>query len=192
MAFDVAEDYAANSSYRQESDSLFQPDSLLPGQFAELFRSTQYRSPEVRLVIAVLEDAIRTFFRYRSCRNREERRAFNEVEAWFFTPSEDGVFSFENVCEVLHMNAGYVRRGLLKVKQRSSDGDAIERSYSMVVASKSRIAPPRLASLKDRLRRRERLTAAKRKSRLMRKSLASSWQNIARSDFAQGTAVGVR
>ena len=153
MAFDVAEEYAANSSYsRQDGNPIFQPDSLLPGQFAEVFRSTQYRSPEVRLVIAVLEDAIRTFFRYGSCRNRKERRLFNEVETWFFTPSEDGVFSFENVGEVLRMNAGYIRRGLLQVKQRCSDGGAIERSYSMVVASKSRIVPPRLASLKDCVR----------------------------------------
>jgi hypothetical protein len=110
---DVAENYAAYSSYSwREDDSIFQPDSVMPGQFAELLRSTQYRSPEVRLVIAVLEDAIRTFFTYRSCRNRKERRLFNDVEAWFFTPSQDGVFSFENVCEVLRVNAGYIRRGL--------------------------------------------------------------------------------
>jgi hypothetical protein len=113
MAFDVAENYAVNGSYSwQEDDSIFQPDSVMPGQFAELFRSTQYRSPEIRLVIAVLEDAIRTFFTCRSCRNRKERRLFNDVEAWFFTPSRDGVFSFENVCEVLRVNAGYIRRGL--------------------------------------------------------------------------------
>jgi len=190
MTLDAAEDCAADSSYStwQAGNSIFQTDSVLPDQFAELFRSTQYRSPEVRLAIAVLEDAIRTFFRYRSWRNRKERQMFNEVEAWFFTPNEDGVFSFENVCEVLRINAGYIRRGLLQVKQRPRDGAAIERSYRMVVASKSRIVPPRSASLTDGVRRRDRLTAAKRKSlqenRLMRKGMRRNWQNVSRSDFA--------
>lgn len=171
MTFDAAEDYAADSSYSwQAGNSIFQTDSVLPDQFAELFRSTQYRSPEVRLVIAVLEDAISTFFRYGSWRNRKERQLFNEVEAWFFTPNEDGVFSFENVCEVLRINAGYIRRGLLQVKQRPSDGATIERSYRIVVASKSRIVPRRWASLKDGARRRDRLSAAAAKRKSLREN----------------------
>lgn len=188
MTFDAAEDYAADSSYSwQAGNSIFQTDSVLPDQFAELFRSTQYRSPEVRLVIAVLEDAISTFFRYGSWRNRKERQLFNEVEAWFFTPNEDGVFSFENVCEVLRINAGYIRRGLLQVKQRSSDGAAIERSYRIVVASKSRIVPRRWASLKDGARRRDRLSAAAAK----RKSLRENWVTR-RSRAATGKMSRVR
>jgi hypothetical protein len=189
MAFDVAEDYARNGSYSwQENDSIFQPDSVMPGQFAGLFRSTQYRSPEARLVIAVLEDAIRTFFRYRSWRNRKERRLFNDVEAWFFTPSQDGVFSFENVCVILRVNASYIRRGLLAVQTTVQRQRPIERFYRAAAASKSRIVPPRLASLKDRGRRRDRLTSAKRRSlgenQLMRKSLRSNGQNVVEPTFS--------
>ena len=63
----------------------------------------------------------------------------------------------------------------------------IERSYRILVASKSWIVPPRLVSLKDRVRRRDRLTAAKRKSlqenRLMRKGMRRNGQNVGRGDF---------
>lgn len=189
MDIGAAEAYVANSlDSRQEGDYILQPDSLAPGQFAELFRSTHYRTPEVSLVIAVLEDAIGTFFSYRSCHNRKERRLFNEVETWIFTPDEDYVFSFENVCEVLGMNAGYIRRLLLRAKQPSDGDRAIEHSYSMMVASESRSVPPRMASLRDCVRRSDRPPAAAakreslRKNRHMRNSLRPNWQNVGRSD----------
>jgi hypothetical protein len=183
MDIGTAEDYAPHSlDARHEGDSILylQADGLALGQFTELFRSTHYHTPEVSLMIAVLEEAIGTFLRYRSGHTRKERRRFNEVETWIFRPSEDYVFSFENVCEVLRVDAGYIRRLL-----RPSAGDRpIEHSHSMVAAGNSRIDLPRSVSLKDRVRQSDYppVAAAKRKSlrknRHMRKSLRPNWQNV--------------
>jgi len=48
------------------------------------------------------------------------KRIFQETEQWFFAGEEDGVFTFENLCEILRLTPGYIRRGLLDHKQGKS------------------------------------------------------------------------
>jgi hypothetical protein len=82
----------------------------------------QYRpalTPERRLLAAILRDAIDSYMRCCFGKSRREKKMHQETEEWFFGNGE-GVFSFENVCEILKLAPGYIRRGLLHYKQGQS------------------------------------------------------------------------
>jgi len=89
------------------------PDQVLPVQFAELMQRTSERTPELRLMAAVLEDAIRIFCRYVGSRRLRGRRLFRETADWFDSREAGWVFAFENVCDALGLDSGWIR-GLLR------------------------------------------------------------------------------
>jgi hypothetical protein len=106
--------------FRLEQDrdsSFFQPDTLLATEYFEVFRTKHWRDPEVRLMAAVLEDAIHCYLKYLPAVSRKGRRLFSEVNEWFFSPDDGWLFSFENVCGTVGIDAGYIRRGLTTVRQ---------------------------------------------------------------------------
>jgi len=65
-------------------------------------------SPEIRLVAAVLEEALRCIERHRRSR-AAPRREFHEAHAWFFDAEQDGPFAFEMVTTVLGLDPDAVR-----------------------------------------------------------------------------------
>jgi hypothetical protein len=91
---------------------LFVPDLLLASQYFDRVRARQDYDPERRLMIAVLERAVDDYRTCRSSRDAKRQVLFREVTAWFASRESSGLYSFENVCEVLDLNADYVRRGL--------------------------------------------------------------------------------
>ena len=42
----------------QDVGKLFEPDAILPAQFYAMFKCSQHKEPERRLMVAVLEDAV--------------------------------------------------------------------------------------------------------------------------------------
>jgi hypothetical protein len=68
-------------------------------------------------MLAVLEDAIYCFQKYFKARRRKEQRIFLDTETWILEPANDWIFSFDNVCESLNLDAAYVRQGLVIWKQ---------------------------------------------------------------------------
>jgi hypothetical protein len=77
---------------------------LLPEQLLD----APQRTPEQRLMAAVLEDAMRELARPAGdwCGARARRRA--EIEAWFASDDVAWPFSFVNVCEALDLDvAGF-------------------------------------------------------------------------------------
>jgi hypothetical protein len=74
---------------------LFQPDTLLPSQFFDRVRRRSEHEGERRLMIAVLEDAVED-------------------------PDRSWLFSFQNICDVLDIDANYLRRGLHAWKERTT------------------------------------------------------------------------
>jgi hypothetical protein len=91
---------------------LLQPDTLLPMQyFAALRRKTQ-QEPERRLAIAVLEDAVDCFQKHLTARDRKSRQLFVDADEWISSQDRSWPFAFENICDLLHINAEYLRRGL--------------------------------------------------------------------------------
>ena len=100
--------------------SLFQPDVLLPAQYFETLHRKAYPEPEKRLMLAVLEDAIVCFQRYTFARDSKRNGLYREAEKWILQVQEndEGVFSFENICEVLGFYPESIRQGLLRWKEK--------------------------------------------------------------------------
>ena len=100
----------------QTMDSLLQPDTFLPAQYLETIRRENHLDPEKMLMLAVLEDGVICFQKYISTRDEKEKRLLSEEEEWLLMEQngEDWLFSFDNVCETLGLNPGYIREGLLR------------------------------------------------------------------------------
>jgi len=112
-----------------ESDSqhtLFSIAAVMPEQFYCPSFTSQTECPEASLMRAVLEEALTCFQNQFYLRHYEAQRLGKEAELWFFSDETDWPFAFVNICNVLHLEPAYIRRGLrnwqanypLKVPQR--------------------------------------------------------------------------
>jgi hypothetical protein len=85
---------------------------LLPGQYADLVRRNHVIEGELKLLLAVLEDAIRCYLRYANSKDGERRREFIEVRNWFegarAGARRGDIFSFENLCAALGIEPRYL------------------------------------------------------------------------------------
>src|SRR5437763_4545235 len=102
--------------------TLFQPDTLLPSQFFDRVRRRTEHEGERRLMIAVLEDAVDVYRKQAGNKDPRGEQLFNEAEAWIEDPDRTWLFSFQNICDVLDIDADYLRRGLREWKQRARSG----------------------------------------------------------------------
>jgi hypothetical protein len=104
---------AANTDF----GSLLRSDEVVGGKAAEGERC---------LVRAVLEDALNCYQTHLFAHDVRGRRLFAEAELWImrgapYSPGTKPFFSFDYVCDVLGIDADYIRRGLKEwtQKQRS-------------------------------------------------------------------------
>lgn len=81
-------------------------DLLTPSQWVDRHRPS-YLMPEQRLMFAVLEDAIRAL-------ERGRRKYEVEARAWVAGGGKPRI-SFDYVCEVLALDADWLRKGLLRL-----------------------------------------------------------------------------
>ena len=94
---------------REEPRGRFlEPNTILPSQF---FART-IPTPERLLLLAVLEEAIRTYQRYVIATDRRGRAIFAEVEAWLACEDTEWMFSYVAICDELGINPTYVRLSL--------------------------------------------------------------------------------
>ena len=91
---------------------LFEPDVLLPAQYFAAFRRAGGLERERLLMLAVLEDAIDCYQKYAFSRDPRGKQMFDEAGEWVSSNDRGWLFSFENICDTLEINADYVRRGL--------------------------------------------------------------------------------
>jgi hypothetical protein len=98
---------------------LFQPDVLIPGQYFDTLSSKTGMEPEKRLMLAVLEDAVRCFQDNVAAESDVKKKLFAEAEEWLLDKSDDWAFSFENICDALGLNPEYMHRGLLRWKEKT-------------------------------------------------------------------------
>ena len=101
------------------------PAALLPVQFFGTLRQGPHRTGEYRLLVALLDDAIRCFKQFAFPRTHRERRLFEETERWIMDdgshPSDTAaapLFSFEYVCCVLDVDPAGVRQSLQRWRAR--------------------------------------------------------------------------
>jgi hypothetical protein len=74
-------------------------------------------TPEERLMVAVLEEALATYERGFHSSDPMVRQASREVDEWVRASDHEGIFSFESVCSTLGLDAGYQRAGLSAMKR---------------------------------------------------------------------------
>jgi hypothetical protein len=83
----------------------------------EQFFKNGIRGGEERLMLAVLQDAVECFQEYVLAQYPGEKKLFQEAEDWILEKNTDWPFSFENICETLQLDPGYLRQGLLRWKE---------------------------------------------------------------------------
>ncbi|HVN86675.1 MAG TPA: hypothetical protein VMW17_17715 [Candidatus Binatia bacterium] len=96
------------------------PDVLLPEQYFAAPRPL-YLSPERRLMLAVLEEAVLTLLKHRGSATRRGDRLVRETERWICAGEAPWPFAFVNICAALHLDADYVRNGLLTLVRSPND-----------------------------------------------------------------------
>lgn len=109
----------AESVLEERLGFLFQPDVLIPAQYFDTLRSKTGMEPEKRLMLAVLEDAVRCFQDNVSAESDAKKKLFAEAAEWFLAEDDNSTFSFDNICDALALNPEYVRRGLLRWKEKT-------------------------------------------------------------------------
>lgn len=93
-------------------------DTLAPTEYLGTFRRKTHFQPEMRLMLAVLEDAVECFQKNVLASRGKRKRHFDETESWILDEADDSVFSFEQICGALGLNHEYVRNGLIRWKHR--------------------------------------------------------------------------
>jgi hypothetical protein len=104
---------------------LFEPDTLLPIQYFEAMRRKHLLEGEKRLILSVLEDAVDCFMKCIESPTNKGQRLSRDADEWINLEDKRWVFSFDNVCEMLDINADYMRAGLRRWKERKLE--AIQR-----------------------------------------------------------------
>jgi hypothetical protein len=98
--------------------SSFEPDTLLPVQFAGRTGSRRSHVGEFRLMNAILEDAVDMYRKHADAVRGRKHDLFDEAEAWIESADRQWVFSFENICDMLDLDADCLRAGLRAHKAR--------------------------------------------------------------------------
>jgi len=89
---------------------LLEPWALLPSQMGG--GSTTALSGEKRLMAAVLADAIHLYLGRARWRNGRNQLDFRDAVSWIESTDRTSLLAFENVCDVLQLDAGRVRSAL--------------------------------------------------------------------------------
>lgn len=89
---------------------------ILPSQFCQLAGRRQF-SNEQRLMLAVLADAIYILAAWRPGGSATGRQRYLEAVQWVRRPGGRSVFSFDNVCDALEIEAGALRRRLAELRK---------------------------------------------------------------------------
>jgi hypothetical protein len=95
------------------------------GVIEKLFKK-DIREGEEKLMLAVLESAVKYFQKYVLARKPSGKKLFQEAEEWFLEKDSDELYSFENICDTLHLNPDYIRQGLLRWKEAKFNSRGVE------------------------------------------------------------------
>jgi hypothetical protein len=87
--------------------SLFEPD-ILNGAMCRR-NARRGLTPERRLLIAILADAVDCYQKNLSASTGRRRRLCREAEDWILSDDQSWVFSFRNICDVLGVDVDALR-----------------------------------------------------------------------------------
>lgn len=75
---------------------------------------------ERRLLLAVLEDGIRTLLKHAGATRGRGRNLHREAMAWFSSDAHGDVFAFTSICEALEIDPGRLRGRVLAWMRRDA------------------------------------------------------------------------
>ena len=102
-------------AYPEELDGhSFHRGNIQAAEPKAFFGPQRFVCPETRLMLAVLDDAIQCFLRYRGTKKRKEQKVFQATKDWILSKESDSIFSFENVCEIVEMDPDCIRGALFR------------------------------------------------------------------------------
>ena len=117
--------------------------TILPSQWADLFRPLS-RSPEKRLMLAILLDALQCYGRdgatwsTKTDRTKKEKKTIlrNEAEAWLFgkIPTLPWRISVEDCCATLDIDVATLRHAL-----QTGPGIKVRRMHVVTIGSQHRM-----------------------------------------------------
>jgi hypothetical protein len=98
-------------------------DAVMPEQFYPPRRNSASVEPIMRLMGAILVDAVHSFERNREACHRNGRLEFEEALFWLFHDDENRPFSFRFVCDALKVDPVYLRNVIVRWQngRRSAD-----------------------------------------------------------------------
>lgn len=97
--------------------ALVMDEIITPEQFFTSVRqSAASWTGEQRLLLAVLEDAVSNFLRYKGSCTTRGKRLFREECEWFWSHEKRYLYAFETICDYLHLDPDYLRVGLQKLR----------------------------------------------------------------------------
>jgi hypothetical protein len=86
----------------------WQADKTATYEFGAVFGRVLH-TPEKRLLVALLLDALSQFDKVRNARRPRDAQTREELRAWFFAEDLSWPFSFENVCAHLGIEPNAIR-----------------------------------------------------------------------------------
>ena len=102
------------------SQLIFSPDLISRFRYEKVYGVKQQQPDQEALralMLAVLEDGIACFQAYYFQPSRTNEKLFQEAEEWIYSEDE-GVFSFNTICETLGLDPGRLRKGLEQWKAK--------------------------------------------------------------------------
>jgi hypothetical protein len=99
-------------------DLLGSQGTVVPDELRADLRSHPAIEGELRLCLAVLQDAVETFQKYAAAVTGRERRLFREAEEWLMEPDTGAALSFEYVGEALGFDTDGIRSRLQRWRER--------------------------------------------------------------------------
>jgi hypothetical protein len=98
---------------------VFHPDTLVPYQYLSTFQRSAPLEPEKRLMHAILEDAVTSCRLYFGAKTKHHRKLFRDARQWIWSRDDKWLFSFENVCAALGLDAQSLRNGLARLEREN-------------------------------------------------------------------------
>ncbi len=106
-----------DGDYFNDLPPVFQVRTLMPVQYFTQNERRKARSPEKRLMYAILEDAVSVYCNFREPATRRQRRVYKETVDWFASDEASWVFSFRRVCDALDLDPSWIREGIRRRRE---------------------------------------------------------------------------
>ena len=109
-------DESNHTSYSR-LDYLLQADPIIAFEYFSHVRGSRFTVPERRLMLAVLEDALRCYQKNMLVKRGHKKRLFKEAEKWIWENNREWPYSFVNITDEIGLDPQWIRSRLIICKQ---------------------------------------------------------------------------